>query len=60
MAKPYDQIPDRRAIIRRRALEEALAKLVNFTGPIFLETYPPVPSADFDFDSLPKAKGAAR
>src|SRR5437764_318194 len=29
MAKPYDQIPDRRAIIRRRALEEALAKLVE-------------------------------
>ncbi len=29
MAKPYDQIPDRRAIIRRRALEEALAQLVE-------------------------------
>ncbi len=29
MAKSYDQIPDRRAIIRRRALEEALAKLVE-------------------------------
>src|SRR5436309_11464501 len=29
MAKPYDQIPERRAIIRRRALEEALAKLVE-------------------------------
>jgi len=29
MAKPYDQIPDRRAIVRRRALEEALAKLVE-------------------------------
>src|SRR3954463_12208661 len=29
MAKPYDQIPDRRAIVRRRALEEALAALVE-------------------------------
>src|SRR5215813_12007561 len=29
MAKPYDQISDRRAIIRRRALEEALAQLVE-------------------------------
>src|SRR6267378_4109602 len=29
MAKPYDQISDRRAIIRRRALEEALATLVE-------------------------------
>ena len=29
MAKPYDQINERRAIIRRRALEEALAKLVE-------------------------------
>ena len=29
MATPYDHIPDRRAIIRRRALEEALAKLVE-------------------------------
>jgi len=29
MAKPYDQIPERRAIIRRRALEEALAHLVE-------------------------------
>src|SRR5215831_4812554 len=29
MAKPYDQIHDRRAIIRRRALEEALAHLVE-------------------------------
>ena len=29
MAKPYDQIPDRRAIVRRRALEEALAHLVE-------------------------------
>src|SRR5215471_13145682 len=29
MAKPYDQIPERRAIIRRRALEEALAGLVE-------------------------------
>src|SRR5215470_4148732 len=29
MAKPYDQISDRRAIIRRRALEEALANLVE-------------------------------
>ena len=29
MAKSYDQIPERRAIIRRRALEEALAKLVE-------------------------------
>jgi [protein-PII] uridylyltransferase len=29
MATPYDHIPDRRAIIRRRALEEALAELVE-------------------------------
>jgi len=29
MAKPYDQIPERRAIIRRRALEAALAHLVE-------------------------------
>ncbi|TAJ29568.1 MAG: [protein-PII] uridylyltransferase [Reyranella sp.] len=29
MAKPYDQIPDRRVIVRRRALEEALAGLVE-------------------------------
>src|SRR5260221_12042415 len=29
MAKPYDQIADRRSIIRRRALEEALATLVE-------------------------------
>src|SRR5437667_15704 len=29
MAKPYDQIPDRRAIVRRRALEETLAALVE-------------------------------
>src|SRR5260370_31898362 len=29
MAKPYDHIPERRAIIRRRALEEALATLVE-------------------------------
>jgi len=29
MAKPYDQIPERRAIIRRRALKEALAQLVE-------------------------------
>src|SRR5260370_7716696 len=29
MAKPYDQIHDRRAIVRRRALEEALAHLVE-------------------------------
>src|SRR4029450_10071966 len=29
MAKPYDQIPDRRAIVRRRALEDALAALVE-------------------------------
>ena len=29
MATPYDSIPDRRAIIRRRALEEALAQLVE-------------------------------
>src|SRR5713101_1762633 len=29
MAKPYDQIPDRRAIVRRRALEQALATLVE-------------------------------
>ncbi len=29
MAKPYDQIPDRRKIVRRRVLEEALAALVE-------------------------------
>ena len=29
MAKPYDQIPDRRRIVRRRALEETLAGLVE-------------------------------
>ena len=29
MAKPYDHIPDRRKIVRRRALEEALAALVE-------------------------------
>src|SRR5476651_2458019 len=29
MATPYDSIPDRRAIIRRRALEETLANLVE-------------------------------
>ena len=29
MAKPYDQIPDRRVIMRRRALEETLAALVE-------------------------------
>ncbi|SKA06293.1 UTP--GlnB (protein PII) uridylyltransferase, GlnD [Enhydrobacter aerosaccus] len=29
MPTPYDHIPDRRAIIRRRALEEALAKLME-------------------------------
>jgi [protein-PII] uridylyltransferase len=29
MAKPYDEIPDRRRIVRRRALEEALAALVE-------------------------------
>ena len=29
MANPYDPIPDRRAIVRRRALEDALAKLVE-------------------------------
>ncbi|MFI5000603.1 MAG: [protein-PII] uridylyltransferase [Reyranellales bacterium] len=29
MPTPYDRIPDRRAIIRRRALEEALAHLVE-------------------------------
>ena len=29
MASPYDQVPDRRAIIRRRALEERLAQLVE-------------------------------
>ncbi len=29
MATPYDRIPDRRAIIRRRVLEEALAHLVE-------------------------------
>ncbi|NDH60774.1 MAG: [protein-PII] uridylyltransferase [Alphaproteobacteria bacterium] len=29
MAKPYDHIPDRRRIVRRRVLEEALAALVE-------------------------------
>ena len=29
MAKPYDQISDRRAIVRRRVLEDALATLVE-------------------------------
>ena len=29
MARPYNQIPDRRAIIRRRDVEEALARLVE-------------------------------
>jgi len=29
MAQPYDEIPDRRAIVRRRTLEEALAHLVE-------------------------------
>jgi [protein-PII] uridylyltransferase len=29
MATPYDSIPDRRTIIRRRALEDALARLVE-------------------------------
>ncbi|CAN5922706.1 hypothetical protein BH11PSE3_BH11PSE3_06440 [soil metagenome] len=29
MSKPYDQISDRRAIVRRRALEEALARMVE-------------------------------
>jgi [protein-PII] uridylyltransferase len=29
MATPYDSIPDRRAIVRRRELEETLAKLVE-------------------------------
>ena len=29
MATPYDSIPDRRTIIRRRALEDSLAKLVE-------------------------------
>jgi [protein-PII] uridylyltransferase len=29
MATPYDSVPDRRAIVRRRALEEALAHLVE-------------------------------
>jgi [protein-PII] uridylyltransferase len=29
MARPYDRIPDRRAIVRRRELEEALAHLVE-------------------------------
>ena len=29
MAKPYDQIPERRAIVRRRDLEEGLARLVE-------------------------------
>jgi [protein-PII] uridylyltransferase len=33
MAKPYDQIPDRRKIVRRRALEEALAALVEDLPP---------------------------
>jgi len=29
MATPYDSVPERRAIIRRRALEQALAHLVE-------------------------------
>ncbi len=29
MAKAYDQVPDRRSIVRRRALEEALGRLVE-------------------------------
>ncbi|WP_428676796.1 [protein-PII] uridylyltransferase [Reyranella sp.] len=29
MAQPYDEIPDRRAIVRRRTLEESLARLVE-------------------------------
>ena len=29
MAQPYDEIPDRRAIVRRRTIEEALARLVE-------------------------------
>src|SRR6201986_3014585 len=33
MATPYDSVPDRRAIIRRRALEEALAYLVEDVPP---------------------------
>ncbi|MBM3643038.1 MAG: [protein-PII] uridylyltransferase [Alphaproteobacteria bacterium] len=33
MARPYDQIPDRRAIVRRRALEERLAALMEDRAP---------------------------
>ena len=29
MAQPYDEILDRRAIVRRRTLEESLARLVE-------------------------------
>ena len=29
MAQPYDEIPDRRAIVRRRTLDAALARLVE-------------------------------
>jgi [protein-PII] uridylyltransferase len=29
MAQPYDEIPDRRAIVRRRTLEESLARLIE-------------------------------
>ena len=32
MAKPYDHVPDRRAIIHRRVLEEALAALIPERG----------------------------
>lgn len=41
MAKPYDQIPDRRAIVSRRALEEALAGLVE---DLPMGTEPPRPA----------------
>src|SRR5262252_7071310 len=33
MGRPYEQIPDRRAIVRRRALEEELATLVEDLPP---------------------------
>src|SRR5262249_16665679 len=55
MAKPYDQISDRRAIIRRRALEEALAQLVEDlpTG-----SEPPRPQVLAPLPAAPAAGGA--
>eukprot|EP01036_Dinobryon_divergens_P010783 gene10783-14469_t len=33
MAQPYDNIPDRRVIVRRRKLEEGLARLAEDMPP---------------------------